>query len=105
MAYTDKTLTCIRCKKTFVCTVKDQELRASEGRVGDPQFCGPCYQARKAEVAAKPVESESEKAEREARQAERQSRQAERQASKADSETGKAEHQGRDRAQHPDKNT
>jgi CxxC-x17-CxxC domain-containing protein len=49
MAYTEKTLTCTDCGKTFAFTAEEQEFYASKGLTNEPKRCGPCRQTRKAE--------------------------------------------------------
>ena len=48
MPYTDRTLTCGDCSKSFTFTADDQEFFAGKGYT-DPKRCPDCRQARKAE--------------------------------------------------------
>ncbi len=49
MAFTDKTLTCSDCGKTFTFSAEDQEFFQSKGYTNEPKRCPDCRQARKAE--------------------------------------------------------
>ena len=49
MAYTEKTLQCSDCGKSFAFTVAEQEFYASKGLTNEPKRCSSCRQARKAE--------------------------------------------------------
>jgi CxxC-x17-CxxC domain-containing protein len=49
MAYTEKSLQCSDCGKTFSFTVEEQEFYASKGFTNEPKRCPPCRQARKSE--------------------------------------------------------
>jgi CxxC-x17-CxxC domain-containing protein len=49
MAYTEKSLVCSDCGKTFAFTVEEQEFYASKGFTNEPKRCPPCRQARKSE--------------------------------------------------------
>ena len=45
--YTDKTLTCVECKTSFIFSARDQEFHASKGFANEPKRCPSCRQARK----------------------------------------------------------
>ncbi len=45
--YTDRTITCVDCKKTFVFTAGEQEFYASKGFSSDPRRCPECRRKRK----------------------------------------------------------
>ncbi|HEX9016053.1 MAG TPA: zinc-ribbon domain containing protein [Chloroflexota bacterium] len=49
MAYTERTLTCRDCGKSFPFTVEEQEFFAQKGFTNDPVRCPDCRAARKAE--------------------------------------------------------
>jgi CxxC-x17-CxxC domain-containing protein len=49
MAYTEKSLQCSDCGKTFPFTVEEQEFYASKGFTNEPKRCSSCRQARKSE--------------------------------------------------------
>lgn len=49
MTYTEKTLTCSDCGKSFPFTVEEQEFYASKGFTNEPKRCSGCRSARKAE--------------------------------------------------------
>ena len=46
--YTDETLTCVDCGRSFEFTAKDQAFYASKGFTNKPSRCGDCRAARKA---------------------------------------------------------
>jgi CxxC-x17-CxxC domain-containing protein len=46
--YTDETLTCVDCGRTFPFTASEQEFFASKGFTNKPSRCGDCRAARKA---------------------------------------------------------
>lgn len=46
--YTDETLTCIDCRRSFTFTANEQEFYASKGFTNKPSRCGDCRAARKA---------------------------------------------------------
>ncbi|HEY7294362.1 MAG TPA: zinc-ribbon domain containing protein [Dehalococcoidia bacterium] len=45
--YTDKTLTCVECKTSFVFSARDQEFHASKGFTNEPKRCPSCRAARR----------------------------------------------------------
>ncbi len=49
MAFTEKSLQCSDCGKTFTFTVEEQEFYASKGFTNEPKRCPPCRQTRKSE--------------------------------------------------------
>ncbi len=49
MAYTEKSLQCSDCGKTFPFTVEEQEFYASKGFTNEPKRCPTCRKARKSE--------------------------------------------------------
>ena len=46
--YTEETLTCVDCGRTFPFTASEQEFFASKGFTNKPSRCGDCRAARKA---------------------------------------------------------
>jgi CxxC-x17-CxxC domain-containing protein len=46
--YTDETLNCVDCGRTFPFTANEQEFFASKGFTNKPSRCGDCRAARKA---------------------------------------------------------
>jgi CxxC-x17-CxxC domain-containing protein len=46
--YTDETLTCVDCGRTFPFTASEQEFYASKGFTNKPSRCADCRAARKA---------------------------------------------------------
>lgn len=46
--YTDETLTCVDCGRSFQFTANEQEFFASKGFTNKPSRCGDCRAARKA---------------------------------------------------------
>jgi CxxC-x17-CxxC domain-containing protein len=46
--YTDETLTCVDCRRTFPFTANEQEFFAIKGFTNKPSRCGDCRAARKA---------------------------------------------------------
>ena len=46
--YSDETLTCIECERTFTFTASQQEFFASKGFTNKPSRCDDCRAARKA---------------------------------------------------------
>lgn len=46
--YTDETLTCVDCGRSFPFTASEQEFYASKGFTNKPSRCGDCRAARKA---------------------------------------------------------
>jgi CxxC-x17-CxxC domain-containing protein len=49
MPYTERTLTCRDCARSFPFTVEEQEFFAQKGFTNDPVRCPECRAARKAE--------------------------------------------------------
>jgi CxxC-x17-CxxC domain-containing protein len=49
MSFTEKSIVCADCGKTFAFTVEEQEFYASKSLVNDPKRCPTCRQSRKAE--------------------------------------------------------
>lgn len=49
MAYTEKSLQCSDCGKTFTFTAEEQEFYATKGFTNEPKRCPSCRQARKSE--------------------------------------------------------
>jgi CxxC-x17-CxxC domain-containing protein len=49
MAYTEKTLTCSDCGKSFPFTVEEQTFFASKGFTNEPKRCSACRSIRKSE--------------------------------------------------------
>jgi CxxC-x17-CxxC domain-containing protein len=49
MAYTEKSLQCCDCGRTFPFTAEEQEFYASKGFTNEPKRCSSCRQAKKAE--------------------------------------------------------
>ena len=49
MAYSEKSLTCCDCGKTFPFTVEEQEFFASKGFTNEPKRCSSCRSAKRAE--------------------------------------------------------
>jgi len=49
MAFTEKTLTCSDCGKTFPFTAEEQEFYATKGFTNEPKRCATCRKARKSE--------------------------------------------------------
>ena len=47
MSFTEKLLTCTNCKKDFIFTSEEHELRASKGFPNEPGLCLSCRKARK----------------------------------------------------------
>ncbi len=47
MAYTDRTLTCQDCSKSFVFSAEDQAFHAEKGYQNDPKRCPDCRQSRR----------------------------------------------------------
>jgi len=47
--YSDKNLTCVECKTTFVFSARDQEFHASKGFSNEPKRCPSCRAARRAQ--------------------------------------------------------
>src|SRR4030043_1506595 len=48
MSFTDKSITCADCSKTFTFTASEQEFFASKGYTNEPKRCPECRQAKKA---------------------------------------------------------
>jgi CxxC-x17-CxxC domain-containing protein len=46
--YTDETLACVDCSRSFQFTANEQEFFASKGFTNKPSRCGDCRAARKA---------------------------------------------------------
>lgn len=46
--YTDETLTCVDCSRSFEFTASEQEFYASKGFTNKPSRCSDCRAARKA---------------------------------------------------------
>ena len=49
MTYTEKTLQCSDCGKSFPFTAEEQEFYASKGFTNEPKRCPPCRSARKSQ--------------------------------------------------------
>jgi CxxC-x17-CxxC domain-containing protein len=49
MAYTEKSLTCADCGKSFPFTVEEQEFFATKGFTNEPKRCSACRSTRRAE--------------------------------------------------------
>ncbi len=49
MAFTEKTLQCADCGKSFPFTVEEQEFFASKGFTNEPKRCPACRSARRSE--------------------------------------------------------
>jgi CxxC-x17-CxxC domain-containing protein len=49
MTYTEKSLTCSDCGKTFPFTVEEQEFFATKGFTNEPRRCPVCRSARRSE--------------------------------------------------------
>ncbi len=49
MSFTDKSLTCADCGKTFTFSAQDQEFFKSKGYTNEPKRCPECRQSRKSE--------------------------------------------------------
>src|ERR1035437_1886859 len=49
MTYTEKTLQCSDCGKSFAFTVEEQEFYATKGFTNEPKRCSSCRAAKKAE--------------------------------------------------------
>jgi len=49
MAYSEKSLTCCDCGKTFPFTVEEQEFFASKGYTNEPRRCSACRSNRRNE--------------------------------------------------------
>jgi len=49
MAFTEKSLICSDCGKTFTFTVEEQEFFSSKGYTNEPKRCQPCRQNRRSE--------------------------------------------------------
>jgi CxxC-x17-CxxC domain-containing protein len=49
MTYTEKSLQCSDCGKTFAFTTEEQEFFATKGFTNDPKRCSSCRMARKTE--------------------------------------------------------
>ncbi len=49
MTYTEKSLQCSDCGKTFPFTVEEQEFYATKGYTNEPKRCPSCRASRKAE--------------------------------------------------------
>ena len=49
MSFTEKSLQCSDCGKTFAFTVEEQEFYQSKGYTNEPKRCLSCRQARKSE--------------------------------------------------------
>lgn len=47
MSFSDRNLTCIDCKQSFVFTAGEQEFHASKGFSNEPKRCPSCRSARK----------------------------------------------------------
>lgn len=45
--FTDKNLTCVECKSSFVFSARDQEFHASKGFANEPKRCPSCRAARR----------------------------------------------------------
>ncbi len=49
MSMQDKTIVCKDCNQEFVFTVGEQEFYKEKGLLNEPQRCGDCRKAKKAE--------------------------------------------------------
>jgi CxxC-x17-CxxC domain-containing protein len=49
MTFTEKSLTCADCGKTFPFTVEEQEFFSTKGFTNEPKRCPPCRSTRRAE--------------------------------------------------------
>jgi CxxC-x17-CxxC domain-containing protein len=49
MAYTEKSLQCADCGKTFPFTAEEQEFFATKGFTNEPKRCPSCRQTRRSE--------------------------------------------------------
>ena len=49
MTYSEKSLACSDCGKSFPFTAEEQEFYASKGFTNEPRRCPPCRSVRKAE--------------------------------------------------------
>ena len=49
MTYSDKSITCADCGKSFTFSAGEQETFASRGYTNEPKRCPECRQARKAD--------------------------------------------------------
>lgn len=47
MSFAEKLLNCTNCKKDFVFSVAEHEMRASRGYPNEPELCHSCRVARK----------------------------------------------------------
>ena len=47
MAFTEKSLQCADCGKTFAFTAEEQEFFASKGYTNEPKRCPTCRQTRR----------------------------------------------------------
>jgi len=57
--YTDETLTCVDCGRTFPFTASEQEFFASKGFTNKPSRCSDCRAARKAAGGGRSGQSRS----------------------------------------------
>jgi CxxC-x17-CxxC domain-containing protein len=55
VSFSDRTLQCRDCSKSFVFTVEEQEVFANKGFSNDPSRCVECREARKARISAQTV--------------------------------------------------
>jgi CxxC-x17-CxxC domain-containing protein len=49
MTYTEKSLTCSDCGKSFPFTAEEQEFFATKGFTNEPKRCPPCRSSRRSE--------------------------------------------------------
>jgi len=49
MGFTDKTLQCSDCGKTFIFTADEQEFHANKGYTNEPKRCFTCRETRRAQ--------------------------------------------------------
>ena len=51
MSYSDKTLSCVDCGKSFTFSASEQELFASRGYTNEPKRCNECREAKRQQRA------------------------------------------------------
>ncbi len=49
MTYSEKSITCSDCGKSFPFTIEEQEFFASKGYTNEPKRCPPCRSTRRSE--------------------------------------------------------
>jgi hypothetical protein len=59
MSFAEVILNCTSCKKTFIFTVKEHNLRAAKGYPNEPLLCHSCRLERN--IQRNQIESDSEK--------------------------------------------